>query len=102
MPPAKKAAKPAAKKAPATVAPKTVKKTVTPTPVELRISYSIGTKVNIGNFESVDFHLSESESYDVTGMTVSEVEAFWNEREEALHERLGDTLLKHKSEQLED
>lgn len=33
---------------------------------ELRISYSAGMKVNIGNYQSVDVHFSESRSVDTT------------------------------------
>lgn len=33
---------------------------------EIRLSYSIGMKVNIGNYESVDVHISQSETHDVS------------------------------------
>jgi len=92
------AKKPAAK--PATVPPKTTK--AAPKPTELGISYSIGTKVNIKNYESVDVHISESEKYDVTGMSVADVEELWKKRYEALTQRLGDIVLLEKQEILGD
>lgn len=71
-----------------------------PTPVEITVSYSIGTKVNIGNYENVDVHVAESEKYDVTGMSVAEIEEFWGERYQKLHDRLGDLIIAEKREVL--
>lgn len=39
----------------------------TPTPVDTNISFSFGCKVNLGNYESADVHMSMSERWNVEG-----------------------------------
>jgi hypothetical protein len=86
---------------PTTPPPSPVKKTAQPKAVpqtEMSVSYSIGTKVNIGNYESVDVHFSRSEKYDTTGLTKAAVDALWNVRYQELHDELGDLVLAEKAE----
>ena len=73
-------------------------KPVVPPQTELSVSYSIGTKVNIGNYESVDTHLSRSEKYDVTGLSPEEIDKLWHTRYQALHDDLGELILAEKNE----
>lgn len=68
------------------------------TPTELSVSYSIGTKVNIGNYESADVHFSRSEKYDTTTLTKAAIDKLWHERYQALHDELGELILAEKSE----
>lgn len=77
------------------------KPTSKPPMVEMNVNYSIGTKVNIGNYESVDVHISETEKYNVEGFSQAEIDDFWGERYAALHERLGDLILREKDEVLD-
>lgn len=58
--------------------------------VEVNISRSIGggvSIVNYGNLKS-DFHISESEKWDVSDLSEEEVDAFREERSKVLTERL--------------
>lgn len=59
---------------------------------EVRVSYSVGVKANLGNYESADVHLSESESYSVEGMSEEEIETLKDERYEALRDKLTDRI----------
>lgn len=54
----KPAAKPRAKKA----------DPVMPKLVEVKVSRSYGVKINLGNYESADAHVSQTETFDVTGV----------------------------------
>jgi hypothetical protein len=60
-----------------------------PKQTELKVSYSIGCKVNLGNFESADVHLSTSETWDVTDQTDDEISLFEARRYVELHKLLG-------------
>ena len=55
---------------------------------EKSVSYSIGVKANIGNYQSVDAHWSESEKWDVSGLTPDEADALREERLSAIRPRL--------------
>lgn len=57
--------------------------------IELKVSYSVGVKANIGNYESADAHVSRGETWDVTGLTEEEATKFYNDRVQALHVELG-------------
>lgn len=59
---------------------------------EARLSYSVGAKVNIGNYESVDVHLSESEAYDVTELSQEEISLLTENRYLALKDKLDKRL----------
>jgi hypothetical protein len=85
-----------AKKRGAATPPKPQPRAVSPT--EINVSYSIGAKVNIGNYESVDVHFSRSEKYDTTGLTSEDIDKLWNERYQELHNDLGDLVLAEKAE----
>ena len=65
------------------------KETVAPKLTELKVSYSVGVKANLGNYENADAHVSRGETWDVTGMTEEEVTKFYNDRIAALHVELG-------------
>lgn len=42
---------------------------------ELSTSYSVGMKVNIGNYQSVDVHVSERRTFDVSALDSEEIES---------------------------
>lgn len=61
--------------------------------IEKRLSYSAGMKVNVGNYQSVDVHVSESETVDVSaGISDEDAELLVAERYAALKERVDDRL----------
>lgn len=62
---------------------------MSPTQTEARVTYSIGVKVNLGNYQSADVHLSEGETWNVEGMSDDEVREFLATRWTDLHDRLG-------------
>lgn len=93
--------KPAPDAEPPKPRPRAAKKVAQPKAVpqtEISVSYSIGTKVNLGNYESADVHFSRSEKYDTTGMTKAAIDALWNLRYQELHDELGDLVLSERSE----
>lgn len=57
--------------------------------IELKVSYSIGVKANLGNYESADAHVSRGETWDVTGMTEEDATKLFNDRQAAMHAELG-------------
>lgn len=59
-----------------------------PTQVEAVVSYSAGVKANIAKFESADIHVSESERWNVEGLTEDLVEAWLADRYDVLKERV--------------
>lgn len=60
---------------------------------DLTVNYSIGAKVQIVKFELTgDVHLSRTEKYNVEGLTPEEIEAFYQERYEALRTQLGEAV----------
>lgn len=63
--------------------------TVEPKLTELKVSYSVGVKANIGNYESADAHVSRGETWDVTGMTEEQATKLYNDRVAVLHTELG-------------
>jgi hypothetical protein len=63
-----------------------------PKMTEARVSYSTGVKANIGNYESADAHLSESETWDVSDIDPEDVEAFVAARLRTLKLRLMDAI----------
>lgn len=71
-----------------------------PEQTELTVSYSIGTKVNLGNYESADVHLSETERWDVRGMSPLEIDQFATDRYLSLHSKLGERVIEEKNEML--
>ncbi len=63
-----------------------------PTLVEVLVDYSAGVKANLGDYESADIHVSESERWDVTGLGDEEVEHLRNERYDLMKERLDERV----------
>lgn len=64
-----------------------------PVMLRLRVSYSVGMKVNLGNYESCDLHLSEAHEYDTTGMSDKEIEDFRDETRSSIAQRLSDEIV---------
>lgn len=59
---------------------------------ELRVSYSVGYKVNMGGYESADVHLSESAGFDVTELDADAIQALSDATYEALKDKLDQLL----------
>jgi hypothetical protein len=59
---------------------------------EIRVSYSVGFKKNMGNYQSADVHVSESETYDVSGLDTDTARTLSDERYEVLKERVDERL----------
>lgn len=57
-----------------------------PTLTEVSISFSFGTKMNLGSYESADVHVSRSERWDVSGLGDEAAQALYDERYNALQE----------------
>lgn len=66
----------------------------------IRTSYSVGVKVNLGNFESADFRLSLDETWDVSDLTVDQTKALNKERYEYMRDELGKRIEKEAAEAL--
>jgi len=64
--------------------------------IEHKISYSVGTKLNMGNYESADIHLSETETWEVQDN--NEAETLSQERFGVLRERLDSRLVEIANE----
>ena len=64
-----------------------------PPMTEARISYSYGAKMNLGNYESADIHLSRAETFDVTGMSDEEIADFMQERHDLLKEDVDEKVM---------
>lgn len=63
-----------------------------PNLIDVRYSYSVGAKVNIGNYESVDVFFSETHGFDPVGLTPEETTDFIEESRNQLIERLDSKL----------
>jgi hypothetical protein len=61
---------------------------------KLIVSFSTGMKANIGNYESVDSHLSRTEEWDVSDMSPAEIDKLWTERYGRIKEQL-DGMIEH-------
>jgi tRNA(Phe) wybutosine-synthesizing methylase Tyw3 len=63
---------------------------------ELKLSYSVGMKVNVGNYQSVDVHLSEARTFDVTGEDADAIDnlsiTVYNELREKIDNRLTEAV----------
>lgn len=51
---------------------------------ELRIDYAVSMKAHVGNFETHDARVGRSETWDVSGMTAEEADAFYDKRYEEI------------------
>jgi len=60
---------------------------------EINVSYSVGLKVNLGNYESADFHLSESHRLDVSNDTPGTETDLANAVREEIAQRLNDEVV---------
>jgi hypothetical protein len=65
---------------------------------EIKVSYSVGTKVNLGNFENVDVFFSETETYGVEGLPEADIAKLRNAKFAQMRERLDAEMLKARSE----
>ena len=79
--------KPAVRKA------QTKKPTIVPRITDITINVSKGAKANIGNYESMDVHVSKTEKWDVGGMDPTQAATFWSERYEAIQAELGEIVI---------
>ncbi|MDE2104785.1 MAG: hypothetical protein KGL39_46540 [Patescibacteria group bacterium] len=59
-----------------------------PQPLTVSVNYSVGVKVNIGNYESTDGHFWRSETWDVAALSQDEIDAFYQERLQAIKNEL--------------
>ncbi len=59
-----------------------------PKQTEARVSYSVGMKINVGNYQSVDIHFSEAETFNVEDLSDEQIAAFTDERRAGLQERI--------------
>ncbi|MEM3008390.1 MAG: hypothetical protein QXU32_02360 [Nitrososphaerales archaeon] len=59
---------------------------------ELSVNVSLGVKANIGNYESADAHISRSERWDVTGLSLEEVNTFYWERFDEIKQQLTERI----------
>ena len=75
-------------------------KRLAPTPAlsEITVSYSVGVKANLGNYESGDCHLSRTEKWDVRGMDEQAASEFANTRYSVLKEELDSQVEKEYKE----
>lgn len=55
---------------------------------KLEISYQLGIKANLGNFESGDIHVARSETWDVEGMSQEDIDALYEARRRELKTEL--------------
>lgn len=60
---------------------------------EIKVSYSVGLKVNLGDYESADFHLSEAHTLDVSGLDAEAVTALADEVRAEIAVRLGNEIV---------
>lgn len=65
-----------------------------PQMTELSVSYSLGRKFDLKRYggyqyENLDVHLSQTERYDVSGMSDEEIEEFREAVHDTLHDRVG-------------
>lgn len=65
---------------------------------EIKISYSVGCKVNLGNYENVDMFFSETETYGVEGLTDKQLQKFRDEKYGDMRIRLDEAMLKARNE----
>jgi hypothetical protein len=62
---------------------------VVPKITELRVTYSVGVKANIGNYESADAHLSRGETWQVEDLSLEDADTFYAGRMGAMRQELG-------------
>jgi len=74
------------------------KPSYTPPMTEARLSYSYGLKMNLGNYESADVHISRSETFDVSGMSDVDIADFMETRYRLLREEIDGKMDKEYSD----
>lgn len=57
-------------------------------PLEKRLSYSIGMKINVGNYQSVDVHLSESTAFSTEGLSQDDIDIETEQEYKVLREKV--------------
>lgn len=70
----------------------TVVKNLVTEQTEKKVSYSVGMKVNIGNYQTVDLHVSESDTFSTAGLSPQEVDDLAVARYNYLREKLDQAL----------
>lgn len=60
---------------------------------EINVSYSVGLKVNLDNYESADFHLSESHRIDVSDMAQPDILHLAQVTRDTIAKRLGEEVV---------
>lgn len=66
---------------------------------EITVNYSVGVKANLGNYESGDAHVSRTEKWDVSDLTIKKADEFYVERYMALRDELG-PMIEHEYAEL--
>jgi hypothetical protein len=59
---------------------------------EVRVSYSVGAKINVGNYQNIDIHVSETETWNVESETQEAIDTLSQTRYNDLKQRLDDRL----------
>lgn len=67
--------------------------------VELGVSYSYSIKADMGRYENATCHITRSEKWDVTGLSLDDASALWRERHDAQKEEV-DALVEAEYAQL--
>lgn len=57
--------------------------------VQIGVSYTVGFKANLGDFESADVRISRDEKWDVSDLTADEAKKLWNERFSSMKKEVG-------------
>ena len=70
--------------------------------VEAVVSYSAGVKASIAKFENADLHVSQTERWNVEGLSEELVEAFVADRYEVLKERVDEKVTEFYTENSEN
>lgn len=73
---------------------------VEPKLTEISVSYSVGVKANLGNYESADVHLSRTERWNVEGLTADGATALYDARYGEIREELGARIEKEYAEMI--
>jgi hypothetical protein len=70
-----------------------------PTLVQASVTYSAAVKANLGDFENADTAVTESETWNVEGLTPEQTEAWLADRYDVLKERVDERVTEFYVEQ---